>query len=55
MYVFRMREYSTKVRPSPNNHKHKIEAVSELMAQSAASYEKDWIYFFVDLTAPEVL
>lgn len=56
MYVFRMRDYSTNSRLSPNNHTSKIEAVSERLAQNVAEYEIDsWIYFFVDLTPPEGL
>lgn len=54
MLVFRIRDYSTNYPPNRNNHKHKIEAVSEEKAWWA-DVEVNWIYFFADLTAPEGL
>ena len=55
MLVFRMREYAKNGPANENCAKHKIEAVSEIMAQRAASFEPGRIYFFADLTAPEDL
>lgn len=55
MYVFRMRAYAKYGSYTNSNcAPHKIEAVSEELAQRDAE-SATWIYFFVDLTAPEAL
>jgi hypothetical protein len=49
-WVFRMREYAGGVVDRNENcAEHKIEVVSELMAQR--DHSKTWIYFFADLDA----
>jgi hypothetical protein len=55
MYVFRVREYKAD-HGNTNTPPMKLEATTEHRAANFA-YMKDegWIYFFVDLTAPESL
>jgi hypothetical protein len=56
MYVFRMRPYKVyRGSIGPNQTPWKIEAVTETLAQGDSQFSTEWIYFFVDLTAPEAL
>lgn len=53
MYVFRVRDYKS-ADDNPNCPPKKLEASTEWRAANFAD-EKDWIYFFVDLTPPKDL
>lgn len=55
MYVFRVRDYKLQAsRDNENVPTKKLEATTEHYASTFTDNIEGWIYFFVDLEAPEL-